>query len=333
MTGNFFNGSAAAAGGWRMRRLAGALALLLVVPIATQAAPPAPQRSASDAGLPDVTIEGTRERELRLQVDKFVAAVVTPPVWHRSLMRWNGPICPLVLGLARSQGEYILGRISQAAHDAGAPLAGKDCHANLYVVVSAQPDKILKDWVAQNPRIDTRDGSEPLRRFVNSTQPVRVWYDAQSGCSGAGAHAQANSAAQLASVMADGVGLAGSNRGANPATGLGTVACDDTMDTHLTFGEVRSITSVMIVADANKLKHVSLGQLADYASLVGLINIRLDTDGGGAPTILGLFRDAKPQDALTRWDRALLYSLYHTPQSTNLQLNDMEFSMAKHMAP
>lgn len=301
---------------------------------APRAASAGPRQSAADSGMPNITIEASRERQLRRRVDKFVMAVVAPPVWHRSLVRWNSPVCPLVLGLARSQGEYILGRISQAAHEAHAPLAGKNCQPNLFVAVTAQPDKVLKDWVRRDPRIDTRNGPEPLRRFVNSTQPVRVWYDSAAGCSGSTPNSQSEAAAQLSSVSASAVATpGGGNRGANPATSLGPVSCDDTLDTHLTFGDVQSIASVLIIADANKLKHVSLGQLADYVSLVGLIDIRPATDGGGAPTILGLFRDPKPVDGLTPWDRALLYSLYNTPQSTSLQLNDMEISMVKRMAP
>ena len=111
------------------------------------------------------------------------------------------------------------------------------------------------------------------------------------------------------------------------------MACDDTIDTHLTFGEVESIASALIVADVSKLNHVSLEQLADYSSLVGLMNIRSDADAGDAPTILRLFHDPKPPDGLTSWDKALLYSVYNTNQSGILQLKDMETLMVGRIAP
>lgn len=328
----------------------GIAAALLIVPAAAPAAPPqssnagqnspgtqataaAPQPADGASAMPNVTIQASRERELRRKVDKFVMAVVAPPVWHRSLMRWNGPICPLVVGLAAAQGEYILKRISQVAHDAGAQVGGKKCDPNLYVAVTATPDKVLKDWVKRDPHIDTRSGPEPLRRFLSSTQPIRVWYDSAGACAGSTPNPQTEAAAQLNGVSSSGVAVPGGNRGGSPAGSLGAVSCDDTLDTHLTFGDVQSITSVLIVADATKLTHVSLGQLAEYVSLVGLIDIRPDMADTGAPTILGLFSDPKPVDALTPWDRALLYALYHTPQSTSLQMNDMEVSMVKHIAP
>jgi len=89
------------------------------------------------------------------------------------------------------------------------------------------------------------------------------------------------------------------------------------------------------VADMNKLhqRHVTLGQLADYVSLVGLADIDLDADGAGAPTILRLFHDPNPPQELTPWDRALLYSLYNTSQSGKLQMTDMEVSMVERIAP
>lgn len=326
-----------------------AAALLLMPAIALAAAPQsgnggrnsasaqaaaAPQSADTGSGMPNVTIQASRERELRAKVDKFVMAVVAPPVWHRSLMRWNSPVCPLVVGLAAAQGEYILSRISQAARDAGAQLGGKKCQPNLYVAVTATPQKVLKDWVKRDPHIDTRSGPEPLRRFLDSTQPIRAWYDSAGSCAGSTPGPQTEGAAQLSGVSSSGVAVpGGGNRGGSPSGSLGPVYCDNTLDSHLTFGDVQSITSVLIVADATKLTHVSLGQLAEYVSLVGLIDIRPDMDDSGAPTILGLFSDPKPVDALTPWDRALLYALYHTPQSTNLQMNDMEISMVKRIAP
>ena len=127
----------------------------------------------------------------------------------------------------------------------------------------------------------------------------------------------------------------GKHVGASPAGGMGPSFCGNTIDTHLTYGDVRSISYAIVVVDTNQLtrKHVKLGQLADYVSLVGLADIQSGTDGGGAPTILRLFHDPNPPDALTPWDRALLYSLYNTSQSGKLQLTDMEVSMVRKIAP
>ena len=305
------------------------LAGLLLLPVAAPGV--TPQRPKDGAGLPKVTIQASKE--LRHQVNRFVTAVIPAPPSHESLLRWNKPICPLVVGLPRKWGEFILARISEAARDAHAALAGMHCEPNLFVVVSAQPDQVLKQWLARNPRVDTRHGLAPLRRFLDSTQPVRTWYNPEPSC--AGGVSRPGSAALASSVGLPYPGLGSSVGAGNPSSGMGPSYCDNSIDTHLIYGDVRSISYAIVVADTGKLtrRHIKLGQLADYVSLVGLVEVRSDTDGGGAPTILRLFHDPNPPDGLTPWDRALLYSLYNTSQSGKLQLTDMEVSMVRKIAP
>ncbi|MGH7107435.1 MAG: hypothetical protein ACREFT_13120, partial [Acetobacteraceae bacterium] len=61
--------------------------------------------------------------------------------------------------------------------------------------------------------------------------------------------------------------------------------------------------------DLKQTKGLTIGQLADYVALIGLAQVRPEADPGNAPTILTLFRDPKhPTQALSAWDRALLYS-------------------------
>ena len=72
---------------------------------------------------------------------------------------------------------------------------------------------------------------------------------------------------------------------------------------------------VFVIVDASQLKGVTLGQLADYAALVGLAEIKPARSLADAPTILQLF-NGPPQAVaagMTDWDRAFLKSLYTTP--------------------
>ena len=333
----------------RARRLAGVLAALLALPVMAvgsrtasaavnsmaapaQGAKSAPERGTNNEPLPNVTIQAAKV--LRDKVHTFVTAVVAPPETHESLLRWNKPICPLVVGLPRDWGELILAQISQAARDARAPLAGRHCEPNLFVVVSAQPHQILKEWMANNPKVNTRHGLEPLKDFLDSTQPIRTWYNPEPSCEG-GATQPHSAAASSSLGLPYSTAIGGVGAGtSNPANSMGPTYCDNSIDTHLTYGDVRSISYAIVVVDTNQLSryHVKLGQLAAYASLVGLVDIRSDADGGGAPTILRLFHDPNPPDALTPWDRALLYSLYNTSQAGILQLTDMEISMVEKIA-
>lgn len=323
----------------KRRRVAAALAALLFAPLAapadqpgaTPAATVALPGAAGERELPKVTIQG--QRLLRRQVNHFLDAVITPPPTHESLLRWNKQICPLVVGLPRKWGEFILAGISQAARAARAPLAGPQCQPNLFVVVSPDPHRVLEDWLSHHPKINTPHGIEPLNEFLDSTRPVRVWYNSEAGCTGG--IPQSGSAAAQSSIGLPYPGVGKSVGASSPGGAMGPTYCDDSIDTHLKFGDVRSIGYAIVVVDMNQLHplHVTLGQLAGYVSLVGLADVQTDADGGGVPTILRLFHDPDPPQGLTAWDRALLYSLYTTSQEGKLQLTDMAVSMVRKMAP
>ncbi|HEY1213387.1 MAG TPA: hypothetical protein VGE93_07110, partial [Bryobacteraceae bacterium] len=68
-----------------------------------------------------VTINARREREIKRQINKFVSGAVFT-YFRDSLERWNRPVCPLVAGLPRERGEFILARVSQIARDSNVPL-------------------------------------------------------------------------------------------------------------------------------------------------------------------------------------------------------------------
>lgn len=297
--------------------------LLLLSPAALGSTPAGAAAAPSvKAGLSKVTIESARQRAvLRRGVRHFVASVIARQ-GNESLVRWNQPVCPLVAGLPRNFGEFILARISQAARAAGAPLAGSSCRANLFVIATAHPERVLKSWLARDPQIETRHGIEPVQSLLGATQPVRVWYNIARSCGGAVSNGTI-SAAELGSMMGS----------SSPGGSLGPSYCQNGIDTHLSYGDVRSIYSAILIVDTSRLGRVTIGQLADYLSLVGLVSIRAEADGEGAPTILRLFHAANAPQGLTPWDQALLYSLYNTSQSGKLQLTDMESVMVARIAP
>jgi len=86
--------------------------------------------------------------------------------------------------------------------------------------------------------------------------------------------------------------------------------------TRLTLQAVEGLSQAVIVLDANRINGMTLGQLADYIAMVGLVDLDIDADLAQAPTILRLF--APPEDArpkgLTDWDQAFLSAAYHTDQ-------------------
>lgn len=269
--------------------------------------------------LPQVTVESPRERALRRQVDHFVTSVIVKPA-DDAFDRWSIPICPLVAGLPKAFGELILERISKAAVDAHAPLAGKDCRPDLFVVAHNDVGRLLKTWWARDP--DTYNyhdqGVEAVKRFFRSKQPIRAWYNTRWEDSGGGNCMTEMPAAAL---------------GSHVPVGLDVQACTGRAS-RLTYASTgANIISAVIVIDTDRMKGMTTRQLADYIALISLADVRQDADPAPVPSILELFGHAAPPQELTQWDRALLYSLYDTNREDSLQLPEMETTMVSRIAP
>jgi hypothetical protein len=274
------------------------------------AATPGPSR-ATPSTLDTVTIEARRDREIKRQIEKFVSGGVVT-YFDDSLERWNTPICPLVAGLPSKPAEFIRARVSQVARDSHAPLGSEHCAPNLIVVITNDPDLLLEKWNKRERLFNTCNGLGPVRRFLHSRQPVRVFYNAKltsTGGPGAGALAMA---------------------GVNGAV---SSDCGDTytrLDTWLHRGHVQELTSVIIVVDGRRTANLNMGQLADYIAMVGLAQIRVQADTGTAPSILNLFRKSDPQSlGLSPWDEAFLHGLYTTDQSSVLEVPMIKDRMFK----
>jgi hypothetical protein len=277
--------------------------------------------------LDTVTIEASRQRkELERQVSHFVSSV---PVHYsyESMARWNTPICPLVAGLTRDQGELVLTRISQIVTASQAPLAAVHCPINFYIVISREPDTFLKEWRARDPNMFSRqNGGGYIKTFVESRRPVRVWYNSDLGS----ADAIPTSPADVAlSPQIAGPGLGGPR-------GVRATANTVRTSTRLSYGAIRNLSTVIVIVDSTRTEHLSLIQVADYVAMVGLaeINPDADVDVGTAPTILRLFQNTEtPPVGLSTMDQAFLTSLYATNQESVWQSSAMKRDMLNSIAP
>lgn len=279
-----------------------------------------PSKAPSSDGKPTMeTITVEARRELERQVSHYVSTIVVHSEFD-SLARWNEPICPLVAGLPRERGEFILGRISQIATTVHAPLAGEHCKANFYVVVTPNPDLLLKKWWHRNPSLfNTPNGMGYLNSFLHTQRPIRCWYNAELRSSDGGAVSP-----DTLTMGLSGSGLAMMQAPTNRAHAA----------TRLEYTAVQSLSSVIIVVDITRTRNLTMGQLADYIAMVGFTEIRIDADLGGAPTILRLFQEStdSPQ-GLSAWDQAFLDSVYNTSQASVLQTSSIKTSMLKRIAP
>ncbi len=220
------------------------------------------------------------------------------PVTTKTLALWQSPVCPLVSGLSGEAGEFILERFSQDASAAGVPLGGEHCNANLYVLVSHQPGSLFKGMADRNPAFTFGfDQPQPLTvsNFIGTPRPVRVWYDTYPQ-----------------TAWGQPVGRRAAYDSAVPYV-VNAPASEVTLKSNVTHVLYR----VFVIIDQGSLKGVSLGQLADYVTMVGLTHLASDTRLGSTPSILKLF-ETTPEAAaagMTDWDRAFLKTLYGNSSS------------------
>ncbi len=271
--------------------------------------------------VPGLTVESRRDKQqLEHDVNAFVSAAIVPG-HDESLLRWDTPMCPMVAGIAREPGEFILLRLSDIARAAHAPLGPPDCKPNLFVIFAHHPDIFLKLLWRRKPGIfDDQHGIAPVKRFIETPRPIRVWYnnetvDADSGAAFGGA---------LAQSMAIGLGNVDYPVFSHPSS----------LGSRLTRTTVRALRSVIVVIDSEQIGTLNFGQLSDYVGLIGLAQINLDQDFGPAPTILKLFHpgDAVPSMEMTDWDRALLRALYATSHKGVMQLSEIQTHALRQIA-
>jgi hypothetical protein len=288
------------------------------------------QAISAERQLDQITVEAKRKEraELQRQVDQFVDAAV---VHHfgESLMRWDTPVCPLVAGVPLNQGEFMLRRLSQAARDAGAPLAPEQCTANFFVLVTSQADRILEDLRKKAPGLfDTKRGVGTLRHFLLTERPIRVWYNWQN-------HGDPGAGLAVVAAFTGGSGTMGGVTGMPSPSAVGADGGGFRMpNSRLTLTATKFINTAIIVVDLPRMKGINVGQLADYAAMVGLAEINLDKLVLSAPSVLRLFSEPSeaPVDGMSPWDQALLKSLYATPPKSVTQLSEIKTHMVDSIA-
>ncbi len=254
----------------------------------------------------------TRREKVKSQIDHFVSGIAVSDL-NDSLGRWNTPVCPLVAGLPRAQGEFILARLSQIGKDFHVPFAGEHCSPNLYVVLTEEPDLHLKKWwKPDQARSDTCSGLGRPSDFMHTRGPVRVFYNAEF-------HSSSGAELSSGASVRD---LAGATLSFTRSPCAVTGASVDTRPT------VQSLTSAVIVVDSDRTTDINVGQLADYVAMVGFAPIRPDADTGMVPTILRLFRQYnQPSQGLSPWDESFLHYLYTADQNSVVQVSSIKAGM------
>ena len=280
----------------------------------------AAQTPAATAAMPPVSksemLEEVTVRAKRLNLAPIVRNFVNQIALlanGEGLARWDTPMCPTVIGLPQQEDEFILGRISEIARAAGVRMAGESCGPNLFVVVTPDPKGLLEGWNDHNDlrlgifngatwRYDPNGAPQSVvEPFINTPRAARVWYFT----------------------------------GASDTWGQLAVAAGPKDNSHIQLNIVYGFFRVFVIVDQARLNGLTIGQFADYVSMVGLTQIKPAAHLGDSPTILKLF-DAEPQAApagMTDWDQAFLKSVYATDQQLKTQRAVMAKEMVRDISP
>ena len=284
-------------------------------PQSTTAQGAQPEKEVDSTPPPQVTIEAQRQA-LEHRLSHFVATITEQPGSYESLARWHRKICPAVAGLPQDRGAFVLERISTIARAAGAPLGPRDCAPNLFVLFTPDPTKLIKDMVSHNAArfmalSGQRADGAALKKFAESTQPIRAWYNAQlTGALGNELHAF------------DELSMGARQPLQNDHPLLSRIQIDD----------VQELTSVLVIVDSRRIDGLKIGALADYAAMLGLAKINLNADVTGDDSVLRLFTasaDAATLSQLGTWDAGFLKALYSTDQANKMQQHSIVNSMMR----
>jgi hypothetical protein len=278
--------------------------------------------------------------ELEKRVSKFVNQIAATENGAEGLARWEAPpACPLVSGLPQKDGEFILERLSEIGRLVGVPLGDEHCHPNLYILVTSQPENLLRGMEKRNRRYTF--GVDPsfyppvetpanrVDEFIKTARPVRVWHNSTEKDAWGQPLAYCDSQMVLPQCGETGH----------------SAACDSTVKyrcgtamaggSHLVFNAVWTLSRVFVIVDQTRLQGVTAGQLADYVAMSAFAKLKPDARLGDTPTILTLFYGT-PKTApvgMTEWDQTFLRSLYATDQKSILQRSAIAHQMVSELKP
>jgi hypothetical protein len=280
------------------------------------------------------------------QVRAYVGALTIPSRTRSPMPRWYRPLCLGVAGMQAAQARVLNDRIGELADAMGLAVEEPGCRPNVLIHFTRDAATLARGIADQTNLVSANDstgnsrGEGALAEFVESQDAVRWWHVSRTGTDGVafGRSGQSNSEQERTRVQeytGAGASMGSTEFQLSEAQQAAATRQEQSTEqasngtrvrevSRLRGGVMEMMDYVIIVIDANKTTHTTVGALADYVAMVALAQINPDADTANAPTILNLFSegvDPKPTQ-LTSWDLAYLRGLYDSadnPRSTRQQ--------------
>jgi hypothetical protein len=160
---------------------------LLTLARAGFADPPAPSAASPTHAAPLGQITVRARRELEHRVQHFVSNVTGSLVSDFAVQLWHDPLCPAIVGVSRSTGELMLAHMERTMRPLGVPLGKTGCRPNFLLVVTSQPEVLLKAMRTRWPRVFDNPSAgashagagTDVQSFIDTARPVRIWLQRQ----------------------------------------------------------------------------------------------------------------------------------------------------------
>ena len=272
----------------------------------------------------EIVVEGSRQREA---ISAFVGAASVAVSADNQLARWQGDICPGVLGLRQDQAQAFIDRIALRAYQLGIDTGASGCTPNLMIFVAPDANVFARQLFEDDrslfayfyeQNISTR-GHLALEDFLNTPRPVRWWHVVRR-------------------TTAEGMRLASTNAREGPRGGFRDAQILRSEGSRLRQAIRQEFARAIVVIDASRTVGTPLAALADYVAMAALAQLDPGADYSANPTILNLFtapETARPRE-LTAWDVAYLQGLYSvTPEAASVTQQHAEITlrMARDLVP
>jgi hypothetical protein len=252
------------------------------------AAEPDPQPEPEAGDKEDIVVTGKAvdRREVTRQARSISRDT---DVRHTALARFEGRICPGVIGLQREAAELMVGRLRMIADDLDIPQADETkCSPNIIIAFTEDGRADLAALQRRDRSISQVVSQRELRELLEEPGPVRVFSIVETTLrNGMPVPRRRDLVNVPVARMEGGQSL------------ISTATRED-------------IVGVMVLFDREEAYGKTVIQLADYAAMRAFARTR-DAEGEEAPdSILALFDPANPAPAeeLTAFDRAYLGTLY-----------------------
>lgn len=263
--------------------------------------------------LPDVVVQGERDRDAARSFVDLAAA----PAPGRGLARWRGPVCAGTVNLRGETAQAILDRLGDTAQRLGIDVGEPGCSANLVILFTDDGAATASRMVADDPRLfrvgvsGFDRGSAALRRFEESSAPIRWWalsmpVDPVTGERQARAPGDVGGGS-IPTNVAEALGCPGGCNFQDSVLGAAPISVSTTAS-RLTSMTVDALYKVIVIVDASQIGPVTATALADYVAMVSFAQIADEASFARYDTILNLFSNGPSE--LTDWDRAFLGALY-----------------------